>query len=101
MGGFKDSIAGMHAKLLQSSMTLCNPMDCSLPGSSVHVILQVRILELVAISSRVSSSPRDQTHILYVSCIGRRDFFFTTSATWEALITGGGGDLVLSHAQLL
>ena len=37
----------VHAKLLQSCPTLCNPMDCSLPGSSVHGILQARILEWV------------------------------------------------------
>ena len=35
----------MHAKLLQSCPTLCNPLDCSSPGSSVHEILQARILE--------------------------------------------------------
>ena len=35
----------VHAKLLQSCSTLCKPMDCSLPGSSVHGILQTRILE--------------------------------------------------------
>ena len=34
----------------QSHLTLCDPMDCSLPGSSVHGILQVRILEWVAVS---------------------------------------------------
>ena len=63
----------MCAKLLQSCPTLCNPMDCSLPGSSVHGILQAKILEWVAmLSSRGSSQPRDQTHVSYVSCIGRR-----------------------------
>ena len=52
----------MCAKLLQSYLTLCNIMDCSLPGSSVHGILQARILEWVAIAfSRGSSKPRDQT----------------------------------------
>ena len=40
----------MHAKLLQSSPTLCDPMDSSPPGPSVHRILQARILEWVAIS---------------------------------------------------
>ena len=46
-------------------------MDCSPPGSSVHGILQVRILEWVAISlSKGSSPPRDQTHVSCVSCIG-------------------------------
>ena len=55
----------MHAKLLQSCPTLCDLMDCSLPGSSVHGILQARILERVAIPfSRVSSQPRDWTHVL-------------------------------------
>ena len=54
----------MHAKSLQSHLTLCNPMDCSLPGSSVHGIVQAKILEWVAISSsRGSSQPRDRTHI--------------------------------------
>ena len=49
--------------------TLCNPMDCSLPGSSVHGILQARILERVAISFSMGSSwPRDWTP---VPCIGR------------------------------
>ena len=46
----------------QSCRTLCNPMDCSLPGSSDHGILQARILEWVAMpSSRGSSQHRDQT----------------------------------------
>ena len=45
----------MHAKSLQSCPALCNPMDGSLPGSSVHGILQERILEWVAFSSPGSS----------------------------------------------
>ena len=61
----------MGAKLLRLYPTLCDPMDCSLPGSFVHRILQARILEWVAISSsRRSSRPRDQTLVSYVSCIG-------------------------------
>ena len=52
----------VHAKSLQSCLTLCNPMDSSLPDSSVHGILQARILEWVAMpSSRGSSKPRDET----------------------------------------
>ena len=63
----------MHAKSLQLCPTLNDPMDCSLPGSSVHGILQARILEWVAMpSSRGSSQSRDQIHISYVSCIGRQ-----------------------------
>ena len=53
--------------------TLCEPVDWSLPGSSVYGISQARILEWVAISSsRGSSQPRNQTRISCVSCIGRR-----------------------------
>ena len=63
----------MHAKLLQSYPTLWEPMDCSPTGSSVHGILQARILEWVAVPSyRGSSPPRDQTCVSYVSCIGRQ-----------------------------
>ena len=62
----------MSAKSLQLCLTLCNPMDCSPPGSSVHGILQARIREWVAMPcSRGSSQPRDQTCVSYVSCIGR------------------------------
>ena len=50
----------------QSCLTLRDPMDCSPPGSSVHGILQARMLEWVALpSSRGSSQPRDQTQVLY------------------------------------
>ena len=73
----------VHAKLLQWCLTLCSPINCCPPGSSVHGILQARILEWVAMPfSRVFSQPRDPTHISYVSSIGRG--FFTTSATWES-----------------
>ena len=48
-------------------------MDYNLPGSSVHGILQAKILEWVAMPfSKESSQPKDQTHISYVSCLGRR-----------------------------
>ena len=54
----------------QSCPTLCNPMDCSWPGSSVHGILQARIVEWVAMpSSRGSSQPGDRTQ---VSCTAGR-----------------------------
>ena len=61
----------------KSCPTLCDPLDCNLPGSSVHGIFQARILEWVAISySRGSSPPSDWTHIhMYPSSAGR---FFTT-----------------------
>ena len=66
--------------IAQLCSTLCDPMHCSLPGSSVHGILQARILEWVAIPfSRGSSRTRDRTR---VSCITGR--FFTIWATREA-----------------
>ena len=62
----------MHAKSLQSCLTLWDLMDCSPPGSSVHGILQARILEWVAIpSSRGSSHLRDRT-VSSVPCISRQ-----------------------------
>ena len=65
-------------------LTLCNPMDCSPSGSSVHGILQARMLEWVAICySRGSSWPRAWTHVSYVSCIGRQILYHCI--TWEAL----------------
>ena len=69
----------------QSCPTLCDPMDCSLAGSSVHGIFQARILEQVTISySRGSSWPRDLTWISEVSCISRQILCHCT--TWEAPI---------------
>ena len=64
-----------HLCVLVSQLcpTLCNLMDCSPPDTSVHGILQARILEWVVISfSRGSSQPKDRT---WVSCIADR--FFT------------------------
>ena len=58
-----------HAKSLQASLSLCDTMDCSQPGSSVHRIVQARILEWVVMpSSRESSWSRDWTHISQVCC---------------------------------
>ena len=66
-----------------SCPTLCNPMDCRPPGSSVHQISQARILGWVAIPfSRGSFKSRDQTHVSGVSCIGRQ--ILAHWAIWEA-----------------
>ena len=65
----------------RSCLTLCDPMDCSLPGSSVHGVSQARKLKWVAMSSsRGSSQPRDQTQVFYIA--GR---FFTVWVTREDL----------------
>ena len=73
----------------QSCPTLCNPRHCSPPGSSVHGILQARVLEWVAIPfSRGSSWPRNRTWVSYIA--GR---FFTVWATREAhLLNNSGGN---------
>ena len=77
----------VRAKSLQSCPTLCDPMDCRLLGSSVHGILQAKILEWVAMpSSRGSSHPGIKLESLMSPALA--DEFFTTSATWEAKTIG-------------
>ena len=85
------------AKSLKSCPTLCNPMDCSPPGSSVHGIFQARILERVAmLSSKGSSWPRDQTHISYVSCIGRQVLYH-----WHHLQSPRESSLISAFSSIL
>ena len=68
-----------ESEVTQSCPTLCDPMDCSLPGSSIHGIFQARVLEWVAIAfSRGSSWPRDWTQVSHIA--GR---CFTVWATRE------------------
>ena len=60
-----------ESEVAQSCPALCDPMDCSLPGSSVHGIFQARVLEGGATAfSRGSSQPRDQTWVSRI--VGRR-----------------------------
>ena len=93
----------------QSSLTFCNPMDCSPPGSYAHGIFQARILEWVASSScRGSSWPRDQTHVSHFSCIAGR--FLTTEPSMKPSVhmnpikslpqSQPGGDTQLSAAEV-
>ena len=68
-----------ESEVTQSCPTLCDPMDCSLPGSSLHGILQARVLEWGAISfSRGSSRPRDRTRVSRTP--GRRFNLWATRA---------------------
>ena len=70
----------MHAQSLQLCLNLLDPMDCSPPGSSLHEILQTRILEWVAMpSSKESSQPRDWIQVSRIA-----GEFFIHWATWEA-----------------
>ena len=68
------------SEVARSCLTLCDPVDCSPPCSSIHGILHARILEWVAISfSRGSSRPRDRTQ---VSCIAGRRFNLWATSSW-------------------
>ena len=79
-------------EVAQLCLTLCDPMDCSLPGSSVHGIFQARVLEWVAISFlRRSSWPKDQTQGSRI--VGRR---FTIWATREV---HGKGQMASTHGK--
>ena len=71
-----------YVRACSSCVRLCDPTDYSPPGSSVHRILQARILGQVAMPpSRGSSQPRDQTHVSCVPCIGREIPYHWTP--WE------------------
>ena len=77
---YVDEIEVKWSEAAQSCPTLCDPMDCSLPGSSLHGILQSRVLEWAAISfSRGSSRLRDRAQVFCTA--GRR---FNLWATKEA-----------------
>ena len=86
-----------------SRVWLCNPMDCSLPGSSIHGIFQARVLEWVAISfSRGSSQPRDQTQVSHI--IGKRltiwatrEVFVSDLSCWVKVYQGTAFSLVLVY----
>ena len=81
----------------QSCLTLFDPMDGNLPGSSVHGILQARTLEWVAIpSSRGSSWPRDWTQ---VSCIAGRFFTNWDSREWKSIYNFSSRDNHISSNQ--
>ena len=89
----------VHAcQVIQSCPALCDPMDCSPPGSSVHEILQARILEWVAMpSSRRPSHSGIYPVSMSPALVGK---FFTTRATWQvhmcvccAVLDGSGVQL--------
>ena len=79
--GIAGSYGESESEVAQSCPTLCDPMDCSLSGSSIHGIFQARVLEWIAISfSRGSSRPRNWTRVSSIA--GRR---FMVGAIREAL----------------
>ena len=88
-----------ESEVAQSCLTLCNPMDSILPGSSVHEILQTRVLECMAISfSRVSSWPRDRTWVSHIA-----GTWLTVRATREVILCNSvqfSSVQSLSHVRL-
>ena len=84
----------MRVKSLQSHPNLCNPMDCSPPGFSVHGILQARLSEWVAVpSSRRSSRARHQTSVPCDFCTAGG--FFTAETYSQYQIMGTDNSLIL------
>ena len=75
----------MCAKSLQSCPTLCDSIDCSLSGFSVHGILQARILEWAALPSSRRSSPLETAALMSPDLA---DGFFSSSASWKAPLQG-------------
>ena len=74
---FKFLLKRSESEVAQSGLTLCNPMNCSLRGSSIHGIFQARLLELVAIAfSRWSSWHRDRTRVSHI--VGRHFTFWAS-----------------------
>ena len=85
----------MWAKSLQSRLTLCNPVNCSPPGSSVHGIFSARILEWVAMPSMGGFFPlRGWTQVSCSSCIASR--FFPTEPPGKAMQSQGGSQIYLT-----
>ena len=77
LDGLIAAVATYAAKSHQLHLTLCDPMDCSSPGSSVHGTLQARILKWVTMpSSSGSSQPRGWTYISYISCVGKQVLYY-------------------------
>ena len=70
------------AQSLQSCLTLCDPMDCSPPGSSVHEILQARTLEWIAMLPP-EALPNQGIEPASLMSLALASGFFTTSPTWE------------------
>ena len=87
-----------ESEVAQSYSTLCDPKDCSPPGSSTHGIFQTRTLEWVAISfSRGSSQPRNRTQ---VSCIAGRRFTIWTTKEGKAGLEEAQGGIEISRRNI-
>ena len=84
-----------ESEVVQSCSTLCDPVDCSLPRSSIHGIFQARVLEWVAISfSRGSSQPRGHTWVSHI--VGRRFTIWATKQVVTHTLKGKGWNLAMT-----
>ena len=93
--------ACMLAQSCPLCLTLCDPIDCSPPSSSVHGISQARILEWVVMpSSRRPSRPRDQTCISCISCIDRQIHYCWATREANVYLTQFSSVQSLSHVWL-
>ena len=87
---FKYSLIKKESEVAQSCLTLCDPMDCILPGFSIHGIFQARVLEWVAVSlSRGSSRSRDWTQVYphyrqMLYCLNHCLLLRKSKNTWNA-----------------
>ena len=97
VGYLQLSLKVKESEVAQSCLTLCDPMDCSPPGSSVHGISQARILEWGAIAfSRGFSRPRDRTQVSgiagrHLTVWATRESWRESKIMWRFLITQGTG----------
>ena len=75
------------AKSPQSCLTLCDPMDCSLPGSSIHGIFRATVLEWGAIAFSLKTTTFCYFHLIWSYCLGRRpEHFKVFHKTWNQLL---------------
>ena len=84
-----------------SHALLCDSINCSPPGSSIHGILQARILEWVAISfSKGSSWPRDWTNVSWISCTGRQIFYFCAPGKPRTVVYHPQNNFLVLYSEL-
>ena len=76
----------LSAKSLQSCPTLCDPMDCRPPGSSLHAILQARVQDGLPCAP-LGDLPNPGIEPAFLTSLALADRFFTASAAWESPIT--------------
>ena len=98
---FKCFILMKESEVAQLRPTLCDPMDCSIQGSSVHWIFQARVPKRVAISfPRRSSRPRDRTQVSHTAG-GRFTIWATRAATYHILSPCAAPNLARENCYLV